>query len=198
MEWRRRIVFWESYALFAACAVQAQVSTNAVGMMEEDIRDIRGPIHIPYSWIGILYIAGALAVLGFLIWAWRFWKNRSHLEIPRLPHEIALERLEKARVWMNGSNAREFSIAVSDAVRLYIEDRFQERAAHRTTNEFLHHLLARSSSPLTSYAPSLDEFLQHCDLAKFARWQLAASEMEAMHASAMKFVEETRTVSRER
>jgi len=37
----------------------------------------------------------------------------------------------------------------------------------------------------------LSEFLNYCDLAKFARWSLDAQEMERMLASARHFVETT-------
>ena len=43
---------------------------------------------------------------------------------PKLPYEIALERLEEARALMQPEHAREFSIAVSEIVRNYIEERF--------------------------------------------------------------------------
>jgi hypothetical protein len=87
----------------------------------------------------------------------------------------------------------QFSIAVSEIVRNYIEQRFQVRAAHRTTQEFLHDLLAESHAALTAHHPLLAEFLEHCDLAKFARWQLSVAQMEAMYQSARTFVIETGT-----
>jgi len=37
----------------------------------------------------------------------------------------------------------------------------------------------------------LGEFLQHCDLAKFAGWRYSMPDLEAMHASARSFVQET-------
>ncbi len=37
----------------------------------------------------------------------------------------------------------------------------------------------------------LGDFLQHCDLAKFARWVLSLEEMEEMYDSARTFISET-------
>jgi hypothetical protein len=62
------------------------------------------------------------------------------------------------------------------------------RAAHRTTNEFLHDLVDLPDSPLAAHRETLAEFLHHCDLAKFARWSLTVPQMEAMLASASAFV----------
>jgi hypothetical protein len=73
-------------------------------------------------------------------------------------------------------------------VRLFIEECFPVRAAHRTTREFLHDLVNLPDSPLAAHRETLGEFLQHCDLAKFARWSLTVPEMEAMLASASAFV----------
>ncbi len=140
----------------------------------EDIRDIHGPISIPYGWR---------------------WYRRHAAERAKLPHEIALERLEKARALMTEPQAREYSFAVSEVTRRYIEARFHERAARRTTEEFLHDLLARTDTPLAAYREQLEDVLHHCDLAKFARWQLSVPDMEAMHASARAFILETRPVA---
>jgi hypothetical protein len=118
--------------------------------------------------------------------AWR-WYRRGSLRV-KLPFEIALDRLEEARRYMTPVQAREFCFAVSEVIRDYIELRFKVRAAHRTTEEFLHDLLEESQNKLVAHQASLAQFLQHCDLAKFALWQFSVPEMEAMHSSARAFV----------
>lgn len=170
--------------------IQTTHAPAAVAPSAEDIRDIRGPVPIPYPWMWAVWTAAALAAAGAAFWAFRRWRRPAPIP-PRLPHEIALEQLEAARALMDPARAREFSIAVSDAVRLYIEARFDTRAAHRTTEEFLHTLLANTASPLRPYSAALEDFLRHCDLAKFARWTLSATEMGAMHQSATQLVVET-------
>ena len=89
---------------------------------------------------------------------------------------------------MRADTARQFSIEVSDAVRDYIEQRFHAMAAHRTTHEFLHDLLGSSDTLLAEHRTLLADFLNLCDLAKFAGWQLSAQEMETMHSRARAFV----------
>lgn len=166
-------------------------SQPATRVVEEDIRDVRAPRHIAYSWLWAAWLAAGMVGGGLLVWAWRHWKNRPKIRI-KTAHEIALEKLRKALALMNPDQAREFSIVVSDAVRVYIEARFHSGAAHRTTEEFLHNLLSDTSSPLARYSDSLGEFLKHCDLAKFAKWALSVPEMESMHESARKLIEETK------
>jgi hypothetical protein len=155
----------------------------------EDIRDIRPPIHIPYGWLWAAYLTGALALAGLAYAVWRGHKRGGLRQ--KLPYEIALERLEAARALMMPDEAYSFSITVSEIVRTYIEEHFPARAAHRTTEEFLHDLMTGEYLSLAEYRPALANFLEHCDLAKFARWQLSLPEMEAMHLSACTFVTET-------
>jgi hypothetical protein len=154
--------------------------------VEEDIRDIRSPRHIPTPWLWAAYSAGALllALAGFAAWRW----YRRGKFIVKLPYELALDRLEEARRLMTPEQAQAFCTEVSEVIRGYIEMRFNARAAHRTTEEFLHDLLEETEDKLVAHRASLAEFLQHCDLAKFALWQFSVPEMEAMHGSARAFV----------
>ncbi len=159
-----------------------------------DIRDIRGPVPIPAPWLVPLLVAGALllAALAFVL-ARRWWRRRAQrVPPPRPPDEIALERLAAARAFLDPAHAREFCFAVSEALRLYIEDRFAVLAARRTTEEFLVDLVRTPAPGLASHRALLEDFLRTSDLVKFARAPLATSEMEAMLESASRFVRDTR------
>ena len=159
----------------------ANASHGAAAAPEEDIRDIRPPFHIPSNlpWIISAAAAAALAAAGYGAWRWTR-KGARRL----LPYEIALEKLEAARKLIDPETAREFSIAVSEIVRSFIEECFPVRAAHRTTDEFLHELAGQADSPLAAHREAFAPFLEHCDLAKFARWNLPEPQMEAMLDSA--------------
>lgn len=167
-----------------------QISSPNASVMNEDIRDIRPPYHIPPGWMWAVWVAIGIAglVAGYLLWRWR---RRLPGMRTRPAFELALEQLEAARIWMTPEQAREFSVRVSEAVRSYIEVRFAVRAAHQTTEEFLHNRMADPNSPIRAHRALLGDFLMHCDLAKFARWVLSVPEMEAMLDSAMRFVRET-------
>jgi hypothetical protein len=150
----------------------------------ENIIDIRPPIHIaaPFPWLA--WSAGALFLIGVSAVAWKLRRRRQR----KLAYEIALERLESTRPLMRENNAEPFSFAVSKIVRRFIEEVLPVRAAHRTTDEFLRDLTSLSYLPLAPHRDSLADFLRHCDLAKFARWSLSVSQMEAMLESAKAFV----------
>jgi hypothetical protein len=169
-------------ALVSVSAHAAPVTPSAPA---EDIVDIRPPIHIaaPFPWL--VWGVGALLVFGVSAGVWKLRRRRQRR---KLAYEIALERLENTRPLMRESNAEPFSLAVSEIVRRFIEEVLPVRAAHRTTDEFLRDLTSLSYLPLAQHRDSLADFLRHCDLAKFARWSLTVSRMDAMLESARAFV----------
>jgi hypothetical protein len=171
-------------------ALSAASTASAAAEAVEDIRDIRGPKYLFPPWLLPAVIAGAvlLALGAYGIWRWLRRRRRPRV---LLPFEIALQRLEEMRALMQPADAREFSIAVSDVVRRYIEERFGATATHRTTEEFLHDLLESSHAPLARHRALLSDFLQQCDLVKFAGMSLTLQNMESLHHSARAFVLET-------
>lgn len=150
----------------------------------EDIIDIRPPIHIaaPFPWMAVS--AAAISLVGIGAVAWKLLRRKRR----KLAYEIALERLENTRPLMREFHAEPFCLAVSDIVREFIEEVVPVRAMRRTTNEFLRDLAKLPYLQLDPYRDTLANFLQHCDLAKFARWSLTVPQMEAMLESAKDFV----------
>ncbi len=119
-------------------AVASQTTAEA-----GDIHDIRGPISIPYQWLWAAYIVGGLTVAASIYALWR-WLRRNAAAKAKLPFEIALERLEAARALMAPDTVRDYAFTASEIIRVYIEQRFGEKAAHRTTDEFLFDLLQQT------------------------------------------------------
>jgi hypothetical protein len=151
----------------------------------EDIRDIRGPKFVRPAWTWPA-IAAAVVLLALCIY---WWWRRSHRPARALtPFEAALKGLEDIRALMVPGSAREFSTAVSDIVRTYIEKRFDITATRRTTEEFLHDLLESSNESLAAHRTLLGEFLYQCDVVKFAAASLNVQDMESLRQSARAFV----------
>ena len=169
-------------------------TTNAVQTLAgstNSLRDIKPPVEIPsgwiWVWIAVVVLAGAVAAL----LAWRYWRKR-RLEIPAEPpvpaHIRARKKLEEALALLG--QPREFCILVSDTIRWYLEERFDFHAPERTTEEFLYEL--QSTELLTrDQKESLGEFLNRCDLVKFAKYEPGEPELRDLHAAALRLVEET-------
>jgi hypothetical protein len=174
------------------CAAAAALISMTLGEgvtaapIAEDIRDIRGPIYILPGWVLAALIGGAVLVALGLYGLWRRRRNRAARVL--LPHELALQRLEDIGALMQPARAREFSIAASDIVRQYIEQRFSVTATRRTTEEFLRDLLGSSDAALSQHQGLLGEFLHQCDVVKFAAQSLTRRNMESLRESARAFV----------
>jgi hypothetical protein len=153
----------------------------------QDIRDIHGPIAMPARRSRWWYVGGAAtvaAIAGLL-----FYARRRKPIAP--PDERALGALAEAAVMFEG-DPRQFSFAVSEIVRRYVEETFRVRASQRTTEELLADLML-DRSPVAPHRTALGEFLRYCDLAKFAGWSLSPADRTAMLVSAQTFVRATAT-----
>ena len=121
-------------------------------------------------------------------------KKPEHLTTPLRPaHETALEALRKLRNkdYLRTGRVREYYFELSDIARHYVEDRFQLRAPEMTTEEFLSTL--KDSRVLRSGQKTLlSDFLSHCDMVKFAKYQPDENESDASYESARRFIEETK------
>lgn len=156
-----------------------------------DLRDIKPPVEIPSGWAWLAWLLAAAILAALAVWAWRRWrKQRARLPaavvIP--PHVRAKQKLAEALALIQ--DARLFCIVVSDALRVYLEERFNYRAPERTTEEFLVELQS-STSLYPDQKQSLAEFLENCDLVKFARFEPTETALRELHESALRLVEET-------
>lgn len=174
----------------SGCAWLALFPAAAMAEAADDIRDIRGPKAVTGSWVLPMGLAAAvvLALLAYIVWR----RRHRGVQLRSLTlSERTLQRLDGTRPLMLPDTAREFGIAASEVIRDYIETRFGVVATQRTTEEFLQALLRHSNETLARHRPLLAEFLQQCDLVKFAGNSLAVTDMESLFQSARRFVLET-------
>jgi len=134
---------------------------------------------------GVLASALALAAW-FLVRRWRRFA-------PPLPCDQAalreLDRLMAMNLPQAGRGVR-FSFLVSTIVRRYLERRLQLPARRQTTAEFL---AAMRQAPLLAPPQQelLRDFLERCDLAKFAGVAPTPQECQGIAASARMLLEQT-------
>lgn len=174
----------------SAILIPPPAPTNAVASTV-DIRPIKPPVAVPNPWAWAFWVGGVLLALAIAGAAIAFWMaTRKRRAIPPLvpPHIRARQRLDAALQLIG--DPRAFCIAVSDAVRIYLEERFNLRAPERTTEEFLRDL-QKTSALSQQQKASLATFLEQCDLVKFARFEPPETLLRELHESALRLVHET-------
>ncbi len=174
--------------------VKSRVSGD---VLELEIKDIKGPLRrrpvLVFALVALL--AAAAAALGIYYWTRRH-RALAGVPVPPPPaHEIALQKIREliAKDYINHGLEQQFYYELSLIVREYLEARFGIRAPEMTTEEFLEHLrLGATLAP--EHKELLRDFLTHCDLVKFARYDPVQPEIDAAVASARRLIEETREI----
>lgn len=157
-----------------------------------DIRAIRPPVEIPLGWLWVIWLLLALAAIALAWWLWKYYQRKRATPPPPPPpvpaHVRALQRLEVALGMLDQPDA--FVVAVSSALREYIEERFEVRAPERTTEEFLAEL-GRNPVFDENQKQGMAAFLEQCDLVKFARFDPGVAHLRQLQQSAVDFVQQT-------
>ena len=162
-----------------------------------DIKDVKPPINLPDLW-WLLWFVLALIVIAALIYFLLRHKNSPKVvvipQIPQLPAwEKAYQQLEALRKenLLDKGLFKEFFTKVSDITRLYMENRFNIHAPHMTTEEFLYYL-GVSGHLNDSQKSSLKNFLNSCDMVKFAKYAPTIKEALNNFGCAQKLIDETK------
>ena len=175
------------------------VAIESVGRDEGgDIRDIKGPLAIPFAVVTLLpWIAAALAIAAAAAWIYRRYRRRARPEalVPALPprpaHEVAREALDalEAAGLLERGEIKTWHIRLSDIVRVYIEGRFGVDAMEMTTGEVLDGL-HRTDADRGAVA-DVRRVLDRCDLVKFAKLRPAIPECRELFPLARRVVDVT-------
>lgn len=171
-----------------------------------DIRDIKPPMEIPRKlWVLLRWfvLGGGIAVLAAAaVVLYRRKKAGKSLlpqrqEPPRPPHEVAFERLEalKHSGLLERNEIKAFYIEVSEIIRQYVEGRYYIVAMEMTTEEVLGHLADADVSE--EEYKLCEDFLDRCDLVKFAKVIPSSEENDAIVQTAYEIVERTKVVLEE-
>lgn len=160
-------------------------------------RDVKGPVELPISrtwaWVGWALggLAGVIVLPILTLWAIRRMR-RPVPEIVIPPHAWAFDQLQRLadEALVEQGMVHEFYFRLSMIVREYIERRFNLMAPERTTEEFL---VEVRRDPLlnTHYRDMLGQFLEACDMVKFALYEPQTAEIEQAFNAARDFVDQT-------
>lgn len=157
----------------------------------DDLRLLEAPEPFHLNYWPVLASLALFVLIGWIIRSWRM-KNTAQMHANALAqaHANALAELERLFALIDTEQSRPYAIESSAIIRRYIEVRFALAAPTRSTEEFLAE--AQHSPKLApEYQTLLADFLQCCDLLKFARTFADRKELTQLHDAAICFVKET-------
>ncbi|HNW88876.1 MAG TPA: hypothetical protein PKN48_04385 [Bacteroidales bacterium] len=180
--------------------IMLYVNTVSVDTTKE-FKDIKLPLGEPLTWREILPWAllglGILLVAGIAIYVLRKIRRKEPiinlLQKPKIPaHEKALTELEELRIqklWQTGK-IKEFHSALTDILRVYIEDQFNVEAMEMITYDVI-------TSLKTAKLPDveinrIEKILTLADMVKFAKFQPLPDEHDNSLKEGVSFVENTK------
>jgi hypothetical protein len=160
---------------------------NLYFLAAEEFHDIAPPVDyslIP-PWLVFVIAFVVLSLLGLVVW-WFVKRPKPELP-PKVPREIALGELEQIRRDIERMSPYQFSICVSDILRRYVAQQYGLPATRQTSIEFLT-AAAKAPSFSVDEKSLLEDFLNRCDLIKFARYEATTSDSELLLEEAIRFV----------
>lgn len=179
-----------------------EVHTVPTDSSATKIKDIKQPYEEKFNWKWYLsYVLWAVGgfVLILLIVLITIYLTKKQKQIvvepekPKVPaHILALETLNQIKqqqIWKDGL-VKEYYSSISDAIRLYIEERFGLNALESTTDEIM--LAFRSQVVDRESKEKLQQLLMLSDLVKFAKQFPIETEHQFTLQNAFDFVNGTK------
>lgn len=98
-----------------------------------------------------------------------------------------MELLERSEDEIEMLSPYQFSIRVSDILRSYVTEQYKLPVTRQTSIEFLN--LIKAASPFSDEDKELlKDFLDRCDLIKFARYEATTADSRLLLEEATRFV----------
>jgi len=156
-----------------------EVHTVPTDTSATKLRDIKAPFNEPFNWkwyVNYIYWGIAALVLVIIIIVVTVYYTRKNNRVqmepekPKIPAHItalaALEKIKEEQIWKEGK-IKEYYSSISEAVRAYIEERFNVNALESTTDEIM--TAFRSQVVDKESKDKLQQLLMLSDLVKFAK-----------------------------
>ena len=167
----------------------------------EAIFPIKDIMKCPITFVEVLPFSGSIVlviVLGFLIpyLMRRYRDNKPILRrvtiAPKLPpHQVALtemERIKGEKSWQR-DDVKQYYTELTDALRVYMEERFGFNAMEMTSDEIIAQL---NELPDKEWIDELRELFQMSDLVKFAKYKPLINENDMNLINAIDFINKTK------
>lgn len=187
------------------------VPTNGVSLFVHTMQidttkgptDIKMPYEAPLTLKEVTpYILGVIligAIIFLILYSIKRKKNNKPIfarpQKPKEPAHIVaireLDRIKTEKIWQKGKSKQYYS-ELTEALRVYIEDRFEIPAMEQTSDETIESFLANRNLLSDKLFTNLSQTLRLADLVKFAKYKPLPDDDNLSLSNAYFFVNETK------
>jgi hypothetical protein len=155
--------------------------------LAQEFHEISPPVDyslIP-AWMILVGTLVALSIVAATAWfIIRSQRKQTPIQSPR---ERTLELLDRMQNEIEALSPYQFSIQVSDILRQYATEQYNLPVTRQTSIEFLN-LIKTAAAFSEDERMLLEDFLNRCDLIKFARYQATIVDSRLLLEEATRFV----------
>jgi membrane protein implicated in regulation of membrane protease activity len=156
-------------------------------LLAQEFHDIAPPVNYSLVPPWAIFVAG-LIVLTIIVLAIWYGRKLFRKEQPTpSPRERALAALSRIESEVEKIAPYQFSIRVSDILRRYVMEQFDLPMTRQTSVEFLN-AIAAAANFADEEKTLLADFLNRCDLIKFARYEATTADSRLLLDEAREFV----------
>ncbi|HEY2103770.1 MAG TPA: DUF4381 family protein [Chthoniobacterales bacterium] len=156
-------------------------------ILAQVFHDISPPVDywLVAPWLVFVGCVIVLLLIGLLVFYARKFFRKPQPE--RSPRDRALDALDQIESVMETTPPYQFSIRVSDILRRFVLEQFDLPMTKQTSVEFLN-TISSSAKFGEDDKTLLADFLNRCDLIKFARYEATNEESRLLLEEARRFV----------
>ena len=155
---------------------------------QDTLKDLKPQAELEADYKPFLFFLAALASAAYLVYRLiQYFRRRKKAPLAkpervRSAEEIAREAIERllARKLVEQGHSKQFYLELSEIIKRFLGSKLGVHSLERTTEEFTRDLRA-VSVPSGQYR-MIREFLEDCDLVKFAKYRPGAEEVEQIIA----------------
>ena len=153
----------------------------------QQFHDIAPPVDysLTPTWVVFVGTFLTLTVIGAIVWL--IARPRKQPVPIKSARERALELLDRIEDEIEALSPYQFSIRVSDILRSYVTEQYKLPVTRQTSIEFLN--IIKTASPFSEDEKELlKDFLDRCDLIKFARYEATTADSRLLLEEATRFL----------
>ncbi|MGH9426951.1 MAG: hypothetical protein ACRD2L_11700 [Terriglobia bacterium] len=163
---------------------------------QDTLKDLKPQTELEADYKPFLFLLAALASAVYLVYrVIQFFKESNKAPVPkpegiRSAEEIAREAIARllARKLVEQGQFKQFYLELSEIIKRFLGSRLGVHSLERTTEEFTRDL--RAVSVPSAQHGMIREFLEDCDLVKFAKYRPGRDEVEQIIARSCAMIDD--------